>query len=265
MEAFYQQKWVQLVRPEVRMSNPPYPRKMYAAPEPPEPFFRDQSPGFLGVASEGGPVISTSASASFLEQETARPPEVENVFAPREEEPVRDVPLQAPGEINPLFEPRSAKAPPQKETRGERATKKATEKRQDEINKRRFAPPPPSAPPQPPLRNAKAPPTKETAAQKSKAKGTEKRQEELNKRRAAPPPPPVRQQPKRNAKAPSSAQTSSRAQRAEERATKNRQDELNKRRVARPSPVSDQPREEFGSFAANKRQMSRIGRDPPRN
>jgi hypothetical protein len=139
MEAFYKQKWVQLVRPEVRMSNPPYPRREYATPTSPEPFFRDQAPGFMGIASSPGPVIATSASVGF--DEPARPPEVENVFAPPlpAEDPV-DVPLQAPGRINPLFEPRNAKAPPPKETRAERANAKGTEKRQEELNKRRFAP-----------------------------------------------------------------------------------------------------------------------------
>jgi len=141
MDAFYKQKWVQLVRPEVRMSNPPYPRREYATPTSPEPFFRDQAPGFMGIASSPGPVIATSASVGF--DEPARPPEVENVFAPPlpAEDPV-DVPLQAPGRINPLFEPRNAKAPPTKETRAERANAKGTEKRQEELNKRRFAPPP---------------------------------------------------------------------------------------------------------------------------
>ena len=152
MDAFYKQKWVQLVRPEVRMSNPPYPRREYATPTSPEPFFRDQAPGFMGIASSPGPVIATSASVGF--DEPARPPEVENVFAPPPADPV-DVPLQAPGRINPLFEPRNAKALPPKETRAERANAKGTAKRQEELNKRRFAPPPvPEQKREPPLRNA---------------------------------------------------------------------------------------------------------------
>ena len=144
MEAFYKHKWVQLVRPEVRMSNPPYPRREYATPTSPEPFFRDQAPGFMGIASSPGPVIATSASVVGFDEPT-RPPEVQNVFEAPPADPV-DVPLQAPGRINPFFEPRNAKAPPQKETRAERANAKGTAKRQEELRRRRVVPPPPPVP-----------------------------------------------------------------------------------------------------------------------
>lgn len=215
MEDFYKQKWVQLVRPEVRMSNPPFPKREYAEPQKPEPFFRDEAPGFLGVASTGGPVIATSASVGLFD-EPARPPEMENIFAPPDEPMNGDVPLQAPGEINPLFRDVKSRLP--RETRAERATKKASDKRQDELNKRRFAPPPPPPVPEPreaPLRDAKRRPAKETRAERAAKSATEKRREELNRRRVLPPPAPE------------------------------------------PSRV-----DEFASFTTNKRQMSRLGRDP---
>ena len=208
MEAFYQQKWVQLVLPEVRMSNPPFPKRVYATPDRPEPFFRDQAPGFMGIAVSPGPVIATSASVGEAPPEMLQePPEQEQV----------PVPLQAPGEINPLFQPRNPKAPPPKPNKASKAVDKGREKREDELRKRRSAlTPPPLPPPQAPApsRNAKAPPPKRDKVSIAVETRRAKREEELKKRRVPP-----------------------------------------------PRPQTPPLREEFQSFTANKRQMSRIGRD----
>ena len=129
MEAFYQQKWVQLVRPEVRMSNPPFPKRVYATPDKAEPFFRDQAPGFMGIAVSPGPVIATSASVGEAPPDMLQEPPERAQFP---------VPLQAPGEINPLFQPRNPKAPPPKPTKARKATETSREKREEELRKRRI-------------------------------------------------------------------------------------------------------------------------------
>jgi hypothetical protein len=191
------------------MAHPPFPKRIYPTPDRPAPFFRDQAPGFMGIAVSPGPVIATSASAG--------PPTPEMLQEPPEREQV-PVPLQAPGEINPLFEPpRNSKAPPPKPNKATKATQRAREKREEELRKRRFAPAPAPSPPQPPLqpaRNAKAPPPKLDRVSKAVERGRAKREEELKKRRVPP-----------------------------------------------PRPQTPPRREEFQSFTANKRQMSRIGRD----
>ena len=118
MEAHYQQKWVQLINPDVRMSHPPFAPRVYPPPERPEPFFRDAAPGFQGISSaEGASVIATS---TFGGEPEPMPPQVRNVFEPTEVPMNEDVPVQAPGDVNPLLSSKrrdSLKAPPQKEPR----------------------------------------------------------------------------------------------------------------------------------------------------
>jgi hypothetical protein len=163
----------------------------------------------MGIAVSPGPVIATSASVGEAPPDMLQEPPERAQFP---------VPLQAPGEINPLFQPRNPKAPPPKSNKAAKAVEKGREKREEELRKRRFAPAPAPAPPPPQAaalaRNAKAPPPRPDRVSKAVETGKAKREEELKKRRVPP-----------------------------------------------PHPQTPPRRDEFESFTANKRQMSRIGRD----
>ena len=196
-----------MINPDVRMSHPPFAPRVYPPPERPEPFFRDAAPGFQGISSaEGASVIATS---TFGGEPEPMPPQVRNVFEPTEVPMNEDVPVQAPGDVNPLLSSKrrdSLKAPPQKEPRKDTGAAK----RQEELNKRRRAEPPPPTPPPFEFQSAK------TGNKRSKPPQEPAGAPPPAKRRAPPPPAPPR--------------------------------------------VPEQSTEEFGGFAANKRQMSRLGR-----